>query len=67
MPNWNVKQPKAVYRKMFGKRILLSEINPHPTALSSQARASWRLPASEGVERLLALLQPAPDGSNLFQ
>lgn len=43
------------------------EINPHPTALSSQARASWRLPASEGVERLLALLQRAPDGSNLFQ
>ena len=39
------------------------EINPQPTALSDQANASWRLPASEGVERLTMLIQ---NGANLF-
>ncbi|MFZ7096484.1 SIR2 family NAD-dependent protein deacylase [Luteimonas dalianensis] len=36
------------------------EINPQPTALSTQADASWRLTASAGVERLLARLQALP-------
>ena len=39
------------------------EINPQPTALSDQANASWRVPASEGVERLMTLIQ---NGANLF-
>lgn len=39
------------------------EINPQPTALSDQANGSWRLPASEGVERLATLLQA---GTSLF-
>ena len=39
------------------------EINPQPTALSDQVDASWRLPASAGVERLLDRLEASPDAS----
>lgn len=36
------------------------EINPQPTALSARADTSWRLPASEGVQRLMTRLQESP-------
>ena len=39
------------------------EINPEPTALSSQVDASWRLPAGAGVGRLLERLDASPDAS----
>lgn len=42
------------------------EINPRPTALSGQADASWRLPASEGVDRLLSRLPHAKDVKHLL-
>ena len=42
------------------------EINPQPTALSAHANASWRLPASEGVERLATRLHQSAGTENLL-
>ncbi|WP_149195534.1 SIR2 family NAD-dependent protein deacylase [Luteimonas suaedae] len=36
------------------------EINPDATGLSTQADAAWRLPASRGIQRLIALLRGSP-------
>lgn len=36
------------------------EINPDVTGLSAQADAAWRTPASQGIRRLVALLQASP-------
>ena len=43
------------------------EINPQPTPLSGQVDASWRLPASAGVARLLARLQTTTHPRQLAQ
>ena len=42
------------------------EINPQPTGLSSQASASWRLPAGTGIDQLLDRLAITSDPRTLI-